>query len=248
MQKKVIIAIDGPAGSGKSTVSRLVAKKLGLLYLDTGAMYRALTLKAMRDNLDLKDTKALINMAKDTKIDIETKPHMCAINVFLDGKDVTDKIRTPELTENIKYVARVPGVRKCMVKMQRQIGAQKGIVLEGRDTTTVVFPDAPYKFYLDASITERAKRRFKELRDLGMKTSLKEVKADAQRRDISDKRRKIGALKIAKDAIYIDTTKMSVEEVVNRILDEIMPKGKIQGINSLVSRRISRKVAKFGNK
>lgn len=219
--RRIVVAIDGPAGSGKSTVSKLVAKKLGLLYLDTGAMYRALTLKAMRNDLDLKDKKALVRIARDTDIRLETKPHHNTTKVFLDGEDVTHQIRTPELTENIKHIARVPGVRKCMVKIQRGIAAKKGAVLEGRDTTTAVFPDARYKFYLGASIEERAKRRFKELQSLGIKISLKEVEDDARRRDISDKRRKVGPLRIAKDAIYIDTTKMSIEEVVRTMLNKI---------------------------
>ncbi len=219
--KRLVIAIDGPAGSGKSTVAKLTAKKLGLLYLDTGAMYRSLTLKAMKSNLDLNDEKALVTMAKKTKIEIETKPRVGAIKVFLDGKNVTDKIRTPELTENIKYIARVPGVRKCMVRMQRLIGSKKGAVLEGRDTTTVVFPDARYKFYLDASIKERARRRFKELRKLGIESSLKEVEEDARLRDINDKTREVGALKRAKDAVYIDTTKMSIAAVIKRVLSEV---------------------------
>jgi cytidylate kinase len=221
MRRKLIIAIDGPAGSGKSTVSKLVAKRLGLLYLDTGAMYRALTLKAMRDKLNLKDEKALVEMARATDIRLETQPGSDAVRVLLDGQDVTRAIRTPELTENIKYIARVPGVRACMVKIQRAIGEKSGAVLEGRDTTTVVFPDGDYKFYLDADIKERAKRRFKELKALGMKTTLKEVEADAKRRDESDQTRSVGALKRAEDAIYIDTTSLCIDEVVKTILGKI---------------------------
>lgn len=219
--KNLIIAIDGPAGSGKSTVSKLVAKSLGLLYLDTGAMYRALTLKAMNNKLDLEDEDGLVNMAKATRIKLETSPDLDRIKVLLDGKDVTFQIRTPELTDNIKYIARVPGVRQCMVKMQREIAAKNGAVLEGRDTTTVVFPDAPYKFYLDADIKERAQRRFKELASLGIKASLKDVEKDASKRDTSDQTRSVGALIRSKDAIYIDTTKLGIEEVVNKILSEI---------------------------
>jgi len=218
---KVIIAIDGPAGSGKSTVSKEVARKLGLLYLDTGAMYRALTLKAMRNNLDLEEEKALVKMAKATDIKLKNTSGRGRTQVLLDGEDVTLQIRTPELTDNIKYIARVPGVRKCMVEAQRSIARKKGAVLEGRDTTTVVFPDAPYKFYLDADLKARAKRRFKELCSFGMKASFASVEKDAKARDMSDKTRKVGALKRAKDAIYIDTTKMTVKEVVEKILDEV---------------------------
>ncbi|NQU73165.1 MAG: (d)CMP kinase [Candidatus Omnitrophica bacterium] len=219
--KQLIIAIDGPAGSGKSTVSKMVAKKLDLLYLDTGAMYRALTLKAMQAKLDLENEKQLIDMVKDTKIQIETRPRAKSIKVFLDGKDVTHKIRTPKLTDNIKYIAKVPGVRKCMVKMQRQIAAKKGAVLEGRDTTTVVFPDANYKFYLDANIAERSKRRFKDLSAICVDISIEDVKEDVRVRDESDKTRKVAPLKKAEDAICIDTTNMSIDEVVDRILSEV---------------------------
>lgn len=221
MRRKLIIAIDGPAGSGKSTVSKLVAGRLGLLYLDTGAMYRALTLKAMAENLDLEDEGGLVRLAKGTGIELKTSPRLKKTKVLLDGKDVTSQIRTPELTDNIKYIAKVPGVRKCMVKMQRAIAAKKGAVLEGRDTTTVVFPNAPYKFYLDAGIKERAKRRFKELRGLGIKASLKDVEKDARMRDHSDKTRKVAPLKKAKDAIYIDTTRLSINGVVNAIMTKI---------------------------
>jgi cytidylate kinase len=221
LNRKLIIAIDGPAGSGKSTVSRLVAKKLGLLYLDTGAMYRALTLKAMRESLDLEDAAALVEMTENTKIRLEPESSGDATKVFLDNKDVTRQIRTPELTENIKYIARVPGVRECMVKIQRSIGEKSGAVLEGRDTTTVVFPDAAYKFYLDADINERAKRRFRELKALGMNATLEEVLQDAERRDKSDQTRSVGALKRAEDAIYIDTTNLSIDEVVGKILTSV---------------------------
>ena len=220
-RENLVIAIDGPVGSGKSTVTKLVAKKLGLLYLDTGAMYRALTLKAMRRKTDLEDEKALIELAKATDIRLEFNPKADKTKVLLDGEDVSLQIRTPELTENIKYIARVPGVRECMVKMQRALGEKNGAVLEGRDTTTVVFPDARYKFYLDASLKERARRRYEELISLGMEASLKEVEDAARKRDISDKTRKVGALKQAKDASYIDTTKMTINEVVERILSEI---------------------------
>ena len=221
MRRKLIIAIDGTAGSGKSSVSKLVAKKLGLLYLDTGAMYRALTLKATRKSLNLEDKAALVEMAKNTKMKLEAGPDSDKVKVILDGEDVTREIRTPELTENIKYIARVPGVRECMVKIQRSIGEKSGAVLEGRDTTTVVFPDSAYKFYLDADLNERAKRRFKELKALGMKATLEEVQEDAKKRDISDQTRSVGALKKAKDAICIDTTNMTIEEVVEKILKKV---------------------------
>jgi len=218
-KKAFVIAIDGPAGSGKSTISKLIAKKLGLLYIDTGAMYRALTLKAMRSGLDLNNESSLMRLAGSTNIDL--KEAEGSLNVFLDGEDVSVPIRTPELTNNVKYIARVPGVRKAMVGLQRAIGERNGAVLEGRDIGTVVFPDADYKFYLDASIVERARRRHKELVQSGQKVELESIKRDVAARDESDMKRPVGALKAADDAIVIDTTDLSIDEVVDKILSYI---------------------------
>ena len=215
----LIIAIDGPAGSGKSTVSKIVAKRLDLLYIDTGAMYRALTLKAMRNGLDLENEKLLVSLAKSTKIDLEEKD---GLRVVLDGEDVSLAIRTPDVTANVKYIARVPGVRREMVILQRSIGRKHGgAILEGRDIGTVVFPDAKYKFYLDAEAGERAKRRCKELIEAGQKVSVDCVKNDIMARDDSDMKRSIGALKKADDAISVDTTDLSIDGVVNKILSYI---------------------------
>lgn len=216
----LVIAIDGPAGSGKSTVSKSVAKRLGILYIDTGAMYRALTLKAMRLGLNLEDEEALKDLAGSTKIDLIEKDEV--LKVTLDGEDVSGLIRTPELTNNVKYIARVPGVRKEMVKLQRMVGKKsKGAVLEGRDIGTVVFPDAKYKFYLDADKEERARRRHKELVGLGEKVTFDEIKKDVVTRDESDMKRAVGALKRSPDAVLIDTTKLSIDGVVEKILSHI---------------------------
>lgn len=215
----MVIAIDGPAGSGKSTVSKETAKRLGLLYIDTGAMYRALTLKAIREKIDLKDESSLVSLAGSTKIDLEEADGR--LKVFLDGEDVAHLIRTPELTGKVKYIARVPGVRREMVKLQRAIGERHGAVLEGRDIGTVVFPDADYKFYLDADVEERTRRRHKELIKLGQKVTLDEIKKDVVERDESDMKRSVGALKKAKDAVLIDTTALSVGKVVKKILSYI---------------------------
>lgn len=217
--KRMVIAIDGPAGSGKSTVSKAIAKKLDLLYIDTGAMYRALTLKAMRANLDLQDEPALTKLARSTAIDL--KHDGGTLKVLLDGADVAALIRTPELTNNVKHIARVPGVREEMVKQQRKIGEKSGAVLEGRDIGTVVFPEADYKFYLDAHVDERAKRRHKELVGMGQKVELEEIKNDVLVRDESDMKRDVGALMKAPDAILIDTTDLSINEVVEKILSYI---------------------------
>lgn len=213
--KGLIIAIDGPAGSGKSTVSKRLASRLGLLYIDTGAMYRALTLKAMRENMEMEDGLSLTKLARSTKIDLKRKRGI--LRVFIDGEDVTDLIRTPELTSNIKYIACVPGVRQEMVKLQRSIGEREGAVLEGRDIGTVVFPDADYKFYLDADVEERAKRRYKELLELGSKVNMEDIKKDVLIRDESDMKRSVGALKKDRFAIFVDTTKLSIEAVVEKL-------------------------------
>lgn len=217
----MIIAIDGPAGSGKSTVSKLVAKALKIVYIDTGAMYRALTLKAMRNGVDLKDEEALKKLAKSTNIDL--KEVSGYLKVYLDGEDVAGLIRTPELTGNVQYIARVPGVRAQMVRLQRSIGQRHGAALEGRDIGTVVFPDADYKFYLDADPGERARRRHKELIEAGQAVDLADVKKDVITRDESDMNRSVGALKKAPDAILVDTTKLSINEVVKEILAYINP-------------------------
>jgi len=220
--KGMIIAIDGPAGSGKSTVSKILAKRLKLVYLDTGAMYRALTLKALRIKMNLEDRTALEFLARSTDIDLcEADGHL---KVIMDGEDVAGLIRTPELTNNVKYVARVPGVRSEMVKVQREIGARSGAVLEGRDIGTVVFPDADYKFYLDADVAERAGRRYKELKESGQDVDLEDIKKDVILRDESDMNRSVGALKKAPGAISIDTTKLSIDEVVARLLSFIANK------------------------
>lgn len=219
--KRLVIAIDGPAGSGKSTVSKIIAKKLGIMYLDTGAMYRALTLKAMRQGTDLDDEKALTVIARST--DISLSEGSGGLKVFLDGEDVTGLIRTPELTAKVKYIARVPGVRKEMVRLQRAIGGESGAVLEGRDIGTVVFPDADFKFYLDASLEERAKRRCKELIEAGQKVRIEEIRKDVFDRDESDIKRDVGALKKADDAVIVDTTDLSIDGVVDRILGRINP-------------------------
>lgn len=217
--KGLVIAIDGPAGSGKSTVSKILASKLNLLYIDTGAMYRALTLKAMRQNLNLEDEGALAALAHSTRIDLEEKDS--ALKVFLDGKEVSRDIRTPEVTNNVKYVARVPGVRKEMVRNQRAIGERKGAVLEGRDIGTVVFPNAKYKFYLDADPEERVRRRHKELKESGTNLSFDDMKKAVFLRDESDMKRDVGALKKAGDAILIDTTNLTIDGVVEKLLSYI---------------------------
>ena len=215
-----VIAIDGPAGSGKSTVAKEVAKRLGFLYIDTGAMYRALTLKAINKGLDFGDNKALVELSKN--MDIELKESGNTLKVYLDKKDVSHKIRSMEVTRKVKLLARLKGVRENMVKLQRKLGRlSPGRVLEGRDIGTVVFPDASYKFYLDASPGIRIERRLRELKEKGFSVSPEEIEADVKSRDASDMTRKIAPLKKAENAVVIDTTNMAVEEVVKQILETI---------------------------
>ncbi len=217
--KKLIIAIDGPAGSGKSTVAKLVAERLGYLYIDTGAMYRGITYKALREGLDLKDEKALVKLAGNTSLVLKKREDN--LEVYVDGKKVTEEIRTPRVTNSVSYLAKLAGVRERMVNLQREMGRGGGAVLEGRDIGTVVFPDADYKFYLDATLEERARRRFRELRAKGFQVNLKEVEEEVVIRDREDKSRDIGPLKVAEGAIVIDSTGMSIEEEVEAVLKHI---------------------------
>lgn len=216
----MIIAIDGPAGSGKSTIAKEIAKKLGLIYVDTGAMYRALTFKAIEKKIALTDTDALVDLAKNTEIRLVTDKDL-RLSVRLDGKDVSEEIRTPFVTNSVKYVASIGGVRKEMVNLQREAAKDKGAVLEGRDIGTVVFPDADVKIYLDAGIDERVRRRYEELAVENRNITIEEVKKDVAVRDKSDEERLVGPLKKANDAILIDTTDITIPEVVRRILQEI---------------------------
>ncbi|MBC8436269.1 MAG: (d)CMP kinase [Candidatus Omnitrophica bacterium] len=213
----MIIAIDGPAGAGKSSVAKIIAKKLGLLYIDTGAMYRALTLKALEDKIDINDTARLIEISRRTQISLRNSPDG-SLEVFLDGRDVSAKIRQPQITRFVSDVARVKEVREVMLGLQRELGQNGNAVLDGRDIGTVVFPGADKKFYIDADFKERVKRRHKELLATDSKITAVEVEADLSNRDKIDSTREFAPLKKAQDALYIDTTDMTIEEVVQRIL------------------------------
>jgi len=214
-----IVAIDGPAGSGKSTVARRIAGELGYLYIDTGAMYRALTLKAVRKKVALDDEQSLVELASSTDVDLRDVDGNLA--VYLDGEDVTNDIRTHELTNTVKYVARVPGVRARMVDLQRALGRAGDSVLEGRDIGTAVFPEARYKFYLDADVRERARRRHRDLSAAGQAITIEDVEKDVATRDASDRNRPVGALTRAADAVLINTTHLSIDEVVGKVLSYI---------------------------
>jgi len=216
----MIIAIDGPAGAGKSTVARILAKKLGFLYIDTGAMYRALTLKALEDKINPVDNDLIVKLARQTSIDLSNNPDG-SIKVLLDDKDVSSPIREPRITKLVSDISKIKGVREVMLGLQRKLGKEKNSVLDGRDIGTVVFPDADKKFYIDANPQERVKRRHKELIGLGQNISLKDVEVDLTNRDKIDSTRECAPLKKADDAIYVDTTSMSIEEVVNVLLKHI---------------------------
>ena len=216
----MIIAIDGPAGAGKSTIAKITAKELGFLYIDTGAMYRALTLGLLEANIDIKDTKRIIAMAKKSKIDLISNPDG-TLKVLLDGCDVSSQIREPRITKHVSDVAKIKGVRKVLLELQRKFGEGGNCILDGRDIGTVVFPNADKKFYLDANFKERVRRRHKELKDLGQDVTSSDVDSDLRYRDTIDSTRKVAPLKKADDAIYIDTTDMSIEEVVEKVLNYI---------------------------
>jgi len=216
----MIIAIDGPAGAGKSTVAKLIAQNLGFLYIDTGAMYRALTLKALENKTDISDEPSLIELARHTKIDLSNNPDG-SLRIFLDARDVSREIREPVITKFVSDIAKIKEIREVMLQLQRELGKTKNSVLDGRDIGTVVFPDADKKFYLDADFKERAARRFKELKEMGQKITLQEIENDVSNRDTIDSTRKVAPLRKADDAIYIDTTKMTIAEVVNTLLEKI---------------------------
>jgi cytidylate kinase len=217
--KTLVVAIDGPAGAGKSTIAKLLAKELGVSYLDTGAMYRALALKALRLKLDLENEDALVEMAKKTAVDVVGEG--ADIRILLDGEDVSKEIRTMEVTNNTVYMARAPRIREIMVECQRRIAGKKGVVADGRDIGTVVFPKADFKFYMDATIEERTRRRMKDLKEAGKTMDPKLLTEEIIRRDNSDKNRSVGPLRQAEDAIYLDASDFGPEETVAWMLEKI---------------------------
>jgi len=215
----LIITIDGPAGSGKSTVAQTLAKRLGYRYIDTGAFYRAFTLKAMRVGVNMKDEALLKQLLQETKIELRNSEG--GTRVFLDGKDVSEAIRTPEVTGNVHYIASRPALRERLVEQQRMASEGVSAVAEGRDTGTVVFPSAERKFYLDAGVEERARRRYLELLETTRGITYQDVLEELKKRDERDTSREASPLKMGDDFIYFDTTDLTSEEVVEALLKKI---------------------------
>lgn len=220
----MIIAIDGPAGSGKSTISKLVAKDLNLIYLDTGAMYRMFTLKLLNEKVSFEDKKKIEELLQNLNINIDKE------SFFLDGKDVSEEIRKSDVSQNVSKVAAIKEVREKMVDLQRKFSQSKDVILDGRDIGTVVFPNADIKIYLVADLKERAERRYREMLEKGQKVSFEEIYKNIADRDKLDSTREITPLKKAADAVEVDTTAKSIEEVKKEILNIY----KIQQVNKKI--------------
>ena len=214
-----VVAIDGPVGSGKSTVARLLADRLGFLYIDTGAMYRAAAWKALRAGLDLEDHTAVAALIGQTRIELERGDD--EVRVRCDGQEVTKEIRRPEVSRATSPVADNPGVRQRLVTLQREMGRRGGVVVEGRDIGTVVFPDAEIKVFLYARPEDRARRRMEELRAAGLDVSYDETLRDLVDRDDRDQNRPIGALRVAEGAVLIDSSNLTIEDVVRQLEERV---------------------------
>lgn len=211
-----VVAIDGPAGTGKGTITKLIAKEMGLLNIDTGAMYRCVALASLQKEItSLEQKEVIIEIAK--KVNIQMENNNGELTIFLDGQDVTKQIRSKEVTAFVSPVSSIPEVREIMVNLQRKMAGQKDVIMEGRDITTVVFPNADVKIYLDADVEIRAKRRYKENLEKNMQTSYEETLKAVKQRDYNDMHKPVGALKIAKDAIIIDTTNLTIEQAKEKV-------------------------------
>lgn len=215
----MIVAVDGPAGSGKGTVTKRIEKELGFLNLDTGATYRCVALQTLKENVDLKDEEKIIKIANDIDIKIDNTGDKDI--VLLNGEDVSRNIRTKEVTSIVSQISSIIPVREKMVEVQRSLAIGKNVIVEGRDICTVVFPNADVKIYLDASEEVRAKRRFEENKQNGIDTTYEEVLENVKMRDYNDMHKKFGALKRADDAIVVDSSNLTIDEVVEKIKDII---------------------------
>ena len=221
-KKGLVIAIDGFSSTGKSSISKVVADTLGLIHIDTGAMYRAITLFGLRN---FKDEKQEIDLSKLlqnlNEISLEFRENSGKLEIYLNGENVSKEIRTTEVSDNVSFIAKHPEVRARLVVLQRDIAEKQGVIMDGRDIGTVVLPNADYKFFLTASPDERARRRFLELQSLGIETTIEEVKQNLIERDRIDSEREISPLKQAEDAILIDNTNLNKEETIDLILSYI---------------------------
>ena len=221
LPEQFVVAIDGPAGSGKSTMAKLLAQKIGATVIDSGAMYRAVTLEMLEQNLDPADEDKAGQVAQNISISLKTKGG--ASKVIADGKDVSTKIRTHKVSEKVSIVAAYPGVREALLVMQRKMGEEGRVVMEGRDIGSHVFPSARYKFFLVAKTGERAKRRAEELGEAGSKVSVEEVEKNLIERDQIDSSRKAAPLIKPVGAIEIDTTDLSIDEALGKMIENMLP-------------------------
>ena len=217
-----VVAIDGPAGTGKGTVTKLVAEKLNFITIDTGAMYRAVALEAVRKNIEPNDDEGIKKMMNN--IDIQLKKVDNTQKVYLNSEDVTKDIRTPNIDQNVSKYSAISYVREKITPIQRKMGENANVIMEGRDIGTVVFPDADVKIFLDASDEEIANRRYKQNLERGINSTYEQVLEDIKKRNEYDSKRDVAPLKKAEDAIYIDTTNLTIEEVVNKVLEIIKDK------------------------
>lgn len=216
MDKRISIAIDGPAAAGKSTVAKVVAKKLSYVYIDTGAMYRAITYAALEQKVDIENEEKLMGVVKNVNIEFQQGENTQL--VFLNGQDVSEVIRTPDVTNRVSIVAKHRLVREEMVRRQQELAEKGGVVMDGRDIGTHVLPDAEVKIFMLASVEERAERRYLENMNKGFDSNLEQLKEDIARRDKLDSEREVSPLKKADDALELDTTSLSIEEVVQKIM------------------------------
>ncbi len=216
-KNKITIAIDGPAASGKSTTARAVARELSYTYIDSGAMYRAVTLKALREGIPVENDEKVAELAGEVRL--EFKKNNDKTIIYMNGEDVSEQIRTAEIDSNISPVAANPLVRNILVQKQQEMGKNGGVVMDGRDIGTIVFPDAELKIFMKASVRERAERRLKDLEQKGASVDFNKVVADIEYRDKQDMSRSHGPLKKAEDAVIIDTTRLTIDQQVRKILD-----------------------------
>jgi CMP/dCMP kinase len=214
---KLVIAIDGPSGVGKSTLGKALARQFDCLYIDSGAVYRAVGRKALDQGVSLDDRQAVARIARDSSVKLEGDPDH--LKIFLDGRDVTTEIRQPEASRAASVVAAIPEVREAVVEKLREMSRARGVVMDGRDIGTRVFPDAPVKIFLEASLDERARRRAEEDRERGRIVSVEQVKAELEERDLRDRTRDAAPLVKAADAILIDTSAMALDRVIDLVLE-----------------------------